>query len=152
MNQTQYLSELKLNSGLTLQEIADQSGVSLSTVKKIFAPGCEFVSTANLADILRTMTGSLDTMFELTPEPAPSIPEPTGPHGATYLTLIHRAHQSALAASRDAYQNAYAREKEASDNIITHQRTWLRVMFWYCVSVTVAAILVMFISVILFNK
>lgn len=56
------LKELKKESDMTLEEIADQSKTSLSTVKHIFAGKCEPLAST-LYRITKAMGGSLDDIL-----------------------------------------------------------------------------------------
>ena len=56
------LKELKKESDMTLEEIADQSKTSLSTVKHIFAGKCEPLAST-LYRIVKAMNGSLDDIL-----------------------------------------------------------------------------------------
>lgn len=56
------LKELKKESDMTLEEIAEQSKTSLSTVKHIFAGKCEPLAST-LYRIVKAMNGSLDDIL-----------------------------------------------------------------------------------------
>ena len=68
------LTQLKEKSGLTNQQIADKSGVPLSTVTRIFNGQTDNPTYRNVADIVSALGGSLDAMegiehpHEKTPE------------------------------------------------------------------------------------
>ena len=56
------LAKLKEKSGLTNQQIADKSGVPLSTVTRMFSGQTDNPTYRNVADIVLTLGGSLDEM------------------------------------------------------------------------------------------
>lgn len=57
---TEKLTELKEKSALTNQQIADLSGVPLSTVTRIFSGQTDNPSFQTISDIVNVMGGSLD--------------------------------------------------------------------------------------------
>lgn len=56
------LTQLKEKSGLTNQQIADKSGVPLSTVTRVFNGQTDNPTYRTIADIVIAMGGSLDSM------------------------------------------------------------------------------------------
>lgn len=58
----EYLQELKRQSGLTVEQIADLSGVTVKTLNRIFSGETENPGFQNVADIVKALHGSLDEM------------------------------------------------------------------------------------------
>ena len=56
------LTQLKEKSGLTNQQIADKSGVPLSTVARIFSGQTDNPTYRNVADIVLALGGSIDAI------------------------------------------------------------------------------------------
>ncbi len=76
---TQKLKALKEKSKLTNQQIADLSGIPLSTVNRIISGDTPNPQFQTIADLVKAMGGSLDEFCEIpnhTASPA-EIPKPT---------------------------------------------------------------------------
>lgn len=63
------LKEMKEASGMTFQQIADKSGVPLSTVNRIMTGGTDQPAYQTVAEIVKAMNGSLDELSGI------SVPE-----------------------------------------------------------------------------
>ncbi len=64
----EYLRELKRQSGLTNEQIADLSGVTLKTLNRILSGETESPGFQNVADIVKALHGSLDEMAAIKAE------------------------------------------------------------------------------------
>lgn len=65
MSMSEYLNKLKDEHGLTQNQISELSGISLSTVNRIFSGQAESANLSTLADIVKAMGGSFDEMLEI---------------------------------------------------------------------------------------
>ncbi len=65
MDQTiQRLKQLKKQSGLTLKQISDRSGISLGTVYKIFSGGINSVKTNTYEKLVECLQGGTDKVTD----------------------------------------------------------------------------------------
>ena len=62
------LKEIKDASGMTNQQVADQSGVPFGTVNRILAGQTDNPSFANIAAMVKAMGGSLDELVGIVPK------------------------------------------------------------------------------------
>ena len=58
-----YLNKLKAKTGLTYEAIAEQTGLSLSTVKNLFSGKSEDPRLNTVAPVIYVLNGSLDEMY-----------------------------------------------------------------------------------------
>lgn len=68
---SKYLNELKTQTGLTHQQLADMTGVPYGTIPKYFSPGMDD-DAANFEIVRKLVTamhGSLDALAEIAPPP-----------------------------------------------------------------------------------
>lgn len=73
---TEKLTELKEKSALTNQQIADLSGVPLSTATRIFSGQTDNPSFQTISDIVNVMGGSLDEIVGVNKKtPTPITPD-----------------------------------------------------------------------------
>lgn len=81
-----YLRELKERCGLTLDQIADLSGVQKNTVTRIFSGETENPGFQTVADIVKALHGSLDEMAMIQVEED----EPVEKETESRLVLLYR--------------------------------------------------------------
>lgn len=114
------LKELKDKSNLTSQQIAELSGVPLSTVNRIFSGQTDNPSFITVSDMVRAMGGSLDDLMadsdeKETPEKAKteegSETERSAPENYEHLIEVYR-------------------------ETIRMKNKWIRTLFWVCISLT----------------
>ena len=65
-----YLTKLKAKTGLTYEAIAEQTGLSLSTVKNLFLGKSDDPRLNTVRPVVRVLNGSLDEMCEGKPKEA----------------------------------------------------------------------------------
>lgn len=65
-----YLTRLKEKSGLTFEAIAEQSGLSLSTVKNLFSGKSEDPRMNTVVPVTHALNGSVDEMYSGKPKEA----------------------------------------------------------------------------------
>ena len=58
------LKDLKNKSGLTLEQIADKSGIPISTVRRIFSGSTSNPQMSTVFSIVRVMGGKVDDLFD----------------------------------------------------------------------------------------
>lgn len=81
-----YLRALKERCGLTLDQIADLSGVQKNTVSRIFSGETENPGFQTVADIVKALHGSLDEMAMIQVEED----EPMEKESESRLVLLYR--------------------------------------------------------------
>lgn len=74
---SEYLRKLKDERKKTNQQIADSSGVPLSTVHRIISGAADGANALTLVNIVRALEGSLDEMFGLKPPAVKSSDDTT---------------------------------------------------------------------------
>ena len=62
------LGQMKKQSGLSTQQIADQSGVPASTITRMLSGQTEEPTFSNMAKVVKTMGGSLDELVGIEPK------------------------------------------------------------------------------------
>lgn len=82
----EYLRTLKAQSGLTIDQIADLSGVSAKTINRIFSGETENPGFQNVADIVKALHGSLDDMAAIKIEEDAPVEKET----ESRLVLLYR--------------------------------------------------------------
>lgn len=82
----EYLQELKRQSGLTVEQIADLSGVPVKTLNRIFSGETENPGFQTVADIVKALHGSLDEMAMIQVEED----EPMEKESESRLVLLYR--------------------------------------------------------------
>lgn len=80
-----YLKELKEDSGLTLDQIANISGIPESTVKRIFNGKTDNPYFQTIVDLVKALNGSIDEMEDL-----PTKGREDVPNGESKLILLYR--------------------------------------------------------------
>ena len=59
-----YLTKLRAKTGLTYEAIAEQTGISLSTVKNLFSGKSDDPRLKSVVPVVRVLNGSVDEMYE----------------------------------------------------------------------------------------
>lgn len=120
------LKELKDKSNLTSQQIADLSGVPLSTVNRILAGQTDNPSFITVSDMVKAMGGSLDELMIET--------DKTKPHSETNENDKLRD-----------YGYNYERLIELYRDTIKAKNKWIKTLFWVCIGLgSVIAFLLIF--------
>lgn len=121
---TEYLEELHRRSGMTHQQISEQSGIPLGTVSRIMAGQTADPSFVSMASIICAMHGSIDEMVGIGHPPLHSSSE------------SHAAYTDTIRTSREAYSHAY----DSIAKQMANKDKWVNMMFVYCAILTAAAI------------
>jgi len=134
--QRKYLEELRKNSALTHQQIAELSGVPVGTVSRILAGQTKDPGFCSIAGIVVAMGGSLDEFIGI-------IREHHTPNTSEVRTSQPDAYDKALTASRDAFTHAYESIQDQHEielkrvkEYLSIKDKWLCIMFIYCVTLT----------------
>lgn len=156
----EYLSMLRAKSGMTLQEISDKSGWPPSTLSRLFSGATPNPGIVSVTDLVRVLGGSVDVLMGLkageddviiaveTNRERVELPE----HAHAVLDSVYRR---ALESSRESYNNSFNklaeeyehfirshdREMEFTMKIIDDKSRWIRLLFCYCVGITVVVVI-----------
>jgi transcriptional regulator with XRE-family HTH domain len=68
MPYSQKLSEMKKQSGMSTQQIADKSGVPASTITRMLSGQTEEPNFSNVVNVVKAMGGSLDELVGIPPK------------------------------------------------------------------------------------
>lgn len=131
---SEYLSNLKAEAGMTNQEIAAASGVPLGTVGRILSGEAKNPTLLNAADVVSAMGGSLDALVGIS---APSMLQ------AKQRTKECNAEscKAAVDAVVSSYDHAHELEHEAFRQAIRTKNLWLMVIFIYACITTVTLVI-----------
>jgi len=136
----QYIDDLRKASGMTYQQIAEQSGIPSGTVSRILAGQTKDPSYITLSSIIVAMGGSMDELSGLPPR---EVRTSTVSRGCGVCNGLDQA----LTASRDAYTHAYNEIKNQHEVELARVKQYLRIkdrwlvaMFAYCIAMTMILI------------
>lgn len=126
-----YFNRLKSEKKLTNQQIADMSGVSLSTVNRIMAGSAKNPSHEAVVSICSALGGD--------PNDLPNAPEP--PHFASEIE-----HNETFVRVLEGYEQQFEREREAYEAQIRTKDRWIRAL-----AIGLAVLVLFFITILLID-
>ena len=94
MPYTEKLVQMKKASGLTVQQIADQSGVPASTINRMLSGQTEEPTFSNIAKVVKAMNGSLDELIGIPPKTVTVVETKTVSGDERIIDLYERSIKS----------------------------------------------------------
>lgn len=123
------LKELKNRKNLTAQEIADRSGVPLSTVNKILSGQTDNPAFRAVCDMVKAMGGSVDEL----------------------VGISQRSEHPSVDAMAEAWVSAVQPLQpmlDEKDKELANRDKWILRLFWLCVALIVVVVLVLALDIL----
>ena len=124
------LAAMKARCGLSKQQIADKSGVPLSTVMRVFSGQTDNPTFHTVHDIVKAMGGSLNELDDVQPPPTPEkVPEKVL---EMYETQVHQY---------ETQIQQYEQQAKQKDK-------WMKFLFIACASLTAILVGILLLDVL----
>lgn len=151
----EYLESLKNRSGLTQRQIADRTGVPIGTIGRILSGETVDPGVLTISELVYALGGSMDELMGHAPHDQHQRQIQITTMHDSIMSMCRDTFDTALNNSRDSFKNAFAQmqnvyeqKSKRDEEIIRDKNHWIKVLFYYTISITLAYIVttVLFIA------